>query len=155
MKLDRVFGRQQVVAALFLALAASGATRALRAQTADSEPRRRVMPRILFGNKDGGYSDSKMVGFFRFNTYVTNYWAGLGNFPLYVGDIGDGVNESGSIFGSLPFRWGVPKSDWDSARANPRPMPEAPTETRWSSATLPMVSRSGSNTASTMAAPMP
>ena len=42
-----------------------------------------------------------------------------------------------------------------SARASPSPMPDAPTETRWSSATLPMVSRSRSNTASAIAAPMP
>ena len=42
-----------------------------------------------------------------------------------------------------------------SARASPSPMPDAPTDSRWSSATSPMVSRSRSNTASTMAAPMP
>ena len=42
-----------------------------------------------------------------------------------------------------------------SARASPSPMPEAPTESRCSTATVPMVSRSRSNTASMMAAPMP
>ena len=42
-----------------------------------------------------------------------------------------------------------------SARARPSPMPEAPTESRCASATVPMISRSVSNTASTMAAATP